>query len=329
MNFLVTVARMGGAFARVNFLGQKLPLLTSWNLTFHCNKRCTYCASPYLKVPELDTQEVIAGIDAFHALGMRWITFSGGEPLLRKDIGQLVNHCKDKGIVTFISTNGTLLPRRIEDIKRVDRVTISLDGAEEVHDRIRGAGAFAEAVEAIKVAQAHGIRVGLTCVLSAHNLDTTDQVLDFAAEQGVYCMFQPATKWLDSGTDPNPIAPETEPYRKTVDVLIRKKKSGAHIANSLAGLRHLRHWPDPAPIRSTAGSVTCTVEPDGKVLASHLTETANLELPREGPVSIEERFRAMPVLRTNENPWCAPILELDLLFTLNPSAILNAAKLQR
>ena len=329
MNFLTTVTRLGGAFVRVQLLGQKLPLLTSWNLTFHCNKRCVYCASPYLKVAELDTEAILAGIDDFHRRGMRWITFSGGEPLLRKDIGKLVNHCKDRGIVTFISTNGTLLPRRIDEVKRVDRITISLDGGEQVHDAVRGAGSWAEATEAIRVAQAHGIRVGLTCVLSSRNLDLVDEVLEFAHSHGAYCMFQPATKWLDSGTDPNPIAPETEAYRAAIDGLIARKRAGAHVANSIAGLRWLRRWPGPAPIRSTAGKVTCTVEPDGKVIASHLTETAVLENPVAEERSLVDRFEAMPVLQTNPHPWCAPILELDLLFALSPSAILNAARLQR
>ncbi len=329
MNLGTTAYHLGLGWVRTQVLGQQLPLLTSWNLTFHCNKRCIYCASPTLNVPELKTAEVLRGIDEFYRMGMRWVTFSGGEPLLRNDIGQLVNHCKDKGITTFISTNGTLLPRRIDEVARVDRITISLDGASDVHDAVRGKGSWDEAVRAIAVCKERGIRVATTCVLSAQNLDTTDDLLAFLEKQGVVCMFQPATKWLDSGTEPNPIAPDTEPYRKVIDTLVTRKRAGAPIANSIAGLKVLRKWPEPTPIRSTAGGITCTVEPDGKVLASHLTETANLEKPREDTRPPWELFREMPVLKSNTQPWCAPILELDLLFALNPSAAMNAFRVQR
>jgi len=329
MNLATTGYHLGLAWLRTNLLGQQVPLLTSWNLTFHCNKRCTYCASPTLSVPELKTADILRGIDEFYRLGMRWITFSGGEPLLRNDIGQLVDHCKDRGITTFISTNGTLLPRRIEAVKRVDRITISLDGASAVHDAVRGEGSWEEAVRAIELCRERNIDVGTTCVLSSSNLDSLDELIGFLREHKIRCMFQPATKWLDSGTAPNPIAPETGPYRAAIDRLAQYKRQGAPIANSLAGLAILRKWPDPTPIRSTAGAITCTVEPDGKVLASHLTETHNLEKPREDQRPPWELFREMPRIKVNEHPWCAPILELDLLFALHPGVMLNAFKVQR
>jgi MoaA/NifB/PqqE/SkfB family radical SAM enzyme len=67
--------------------------------------RCHYCNSPNLNVPELETDQVLRAIDDFYALGTRYITFSGGEPLLRKDLAQIVNYAQDKGIVVFVSTN--------------------------------------------------------------------------------------------------------------------------------------------------------------------------------------------------------------------------------
>lgn len=323
-----TMYHLGLTWLRVNVLRQRVPLLMSWNLTFHCNLRCTYCNSPYLKVPELKTDAILEGIDRFYDLGTRWITFSGGEPLLRKDIGTIVDHCKDKGITVFISTNGTLVPRRMEDIANVDRITISLDGAGETHDRVRGEGAWEQATKAIEVIRERGIPVALTCVLSAHNLDCVDEVLELAERFDAHVMFQPATKWLDSSDKPNPIAPETEPYRRTIDYLLRRKQEGARITNSPAGLRYLRHWPDPAPIRSTSGWVTCSVEPDGKVIASHLTSGAILEEPLADDTPPWERFKTMSVPRKVDQSWCGPILELDLVFGLNPSAILNAVRVQ-
>lgn len=321
--------RLAIGWAQVVLLGRRLPLLTAWNLTFHCNLRCHYCASPSLRVPELKTPEVLEAITQFHRLGMRWVTFSGGEPLLRNDIGAIVDHAKSLGIVVFISTNGSLLPRRIDAIKAVDKLTISLDGPAAVHDGIRGEGSFAEAVRAIELAQAHGIPVGITCVVSSHNVDSIERVLAIAESLGVTCMFQPATKLLDSGTEPNPIAPETEPYRKALRRLLALKRQGAPIANSIAGLKYLLKWPDPQRIWSTAGRLTCTVESDGKVLSSHIAQNELIEAPRTSDAPPWELFRRLDYHGFNDQSWCAPILELDLLFSLRPSAVWNVLTVHR
>ncbi len=323
-----TALRLGVAWARVRLLGQRIPLLMSFNLTFRCNLRCSYCAAPTLKVPQMDTDEVKNAIDQCYAMGTRWITFSGGEPLMRKDIRTLIDHSMDKGIVTFISTNGTLVPKRIDDIRRIDRVTISLDGAGEVHDRVRGEGSFEQAIRAIETCQENGLDVALTCVLSKLNLESLDDVLELAAKYGVTCMFQPATPWLDSSTDPNPIAPPTEGYRAAVQHLMRRKKAGGPITNSMAGLKYLADWPESRRIFTTAGKVTCSIEPDGKMLASHLTQADTLEQEVDRSIPLREVFQKLPVKRTADQSWCGPILELDLLFALNPSAILNAIRIQ-
>lgn len=326
---LTTAAHLGGAWIRSRILRRKIPLFMSWNLTFKCNLRCHYCDSPNLKVPELSTQEILDGIDAFYRLGTRWVTFSGGEPLMRKDIGTLVNHAKDKGMQVFISTNGTLLPRRLNDIRRVDRITISLDGGATVHNKVRGEKAWDQAHAAIELCKAEDIPVACTCVLSSENLHTVDEVLELAEHLRVNVMFQPATVWLDSSTKPNPLAPEAIAYRKAVDQLIARKRAGGRISNSLAGLRILRRYPEPTPIRSSAGWVHCTIEPDGKLVASHVEATAILEAERDNDDPPWKQFAVMPVPTVIDQPWCAPVLELDLVFALSPGAILNALKVQR
>jgi MoaA/NifB/PqqE/SkfB family radical SAM enzyme len=328
-NLAQIVGRLAKGWVQVHALGRRVPLLVAWNLTFHCNLRCHYCACPTLHVPELKTPLILESITEFHKRGMRWVTFSGGEPLLRNDIGQIVDHAKNLGIVVFISTNGTLLPRRIEAIKRADKITISLDGGERIHDEIRGAGSFAQATRAIELSQDHNIPVGLTCVVSAHNLDTIEEVLELADAYGIACMFQPATKWLNSHTDPNPIAPETAPYRAALDRLIALKRQGAPIANSMAGLKYLRSWPDGQRIWSTAGRLTCTVESDGKVISSHITQTEVLPVEREDDNPPWVNYEQLVIPEYNEQSWCAPILELDLLFSLNPSAIGNSVLTHR
>ena len=318
------IGRLANGWFQAQILRRRLPLLTAWNLTFHCNLRCQYCACPELNVPEFKTAQVLEAITQFHQLGMRWVTFSGGEPLLRKDLGAIVDHSKDLGMVVFVSTNGTLLPQRIDALRRVDKFTISFDGPEAIHDQIRGAGTFQKTTRAVSLAQDRGIDVGLTCVVSSHNVQVLDEVLEYAERMGVTCMFQPATKWLNSHADPNPIAPDTEIYRAAMRKLIERKRQGGPISNSMAGLEYLMHWPDPTPIRSTAGRLTCTVESDGKVLSSHITQTKVIEQAREDLDPPWVNFKKLVGQEVITQDWCGPILELDLLFALNPSALWNA-----
>lgn len=326
---LTTAARLGNAWICSRVLKRKIPLFMSWNLTFKCNLRCHYCDSPNLKVPELTTQEILDGIDAFYRLGTRWVTFSGGEPLMRKDIGTLVNHAKDRGMQVFISTNGTLLPRRIDDIRRVDRITISLDGGAAVHNKVRGDNAWDQARAAIELCHTEGIPVACTCVLSSENLHTIDEVLELAERLQVNIMFQPATQWLDSSTRANPLAPDTAAYRQAIDRLNARKRAGGRISNSFAGLRILRRYPEPTPIRSSAGWVHCTIEPDGKLVASHFDAAGILETARDNDEPPWKQFAAMRVPAVADQPWCGPVLELDLVFGLSPSAIWNAMQVQR
>jgi len=267
-------------------------------------------------------------LDGLHRAGTRWITLGGGEPLLREDIGAIIDRAKSLGLGVFISTNGSLVPTRMEEIRGADRVTLSLEGSSEVHDRLRGKGAFEETEAATRLSLERGLSVSLQCTLARYNLDSLEEVLDFASFHGIQAMFQPATENLDSSTDPNPIAPPVQPYRKTMARLIELKKSGAPIANSLAGLRHLARWPTPTKIRCSAGRFTCVVEPDGLVLACHQAQVHRLAEGRGDAGAIAEQLHGLEVPRGCVRCWCAPLVELDLIFSLRPDAILNALRAQ-
>ncbi len=318
--------RIAGALFRVHVLRRQTHLFLSWNITFRCNLRCKYCASCDAPNDELDTAAVLAGLDALWDAGTRWITFGGGEPLLRKDIGTILEHAKRKGFQVFVSTNGILVPKKSDVLAHVDHVNISMDGYREVHDLIRGDGAFDKAVKAIQVCKDLRVPVSLQCVLSKHNLDKVAESIDMAAQHGVYVMFQPASKWLSSSLTPNPLAPETGPYRETIEEIIRLKRQGEPVRNSISGLRHLAHWPENTSIWCVASRLTSIVEADGSVLACHQCQIASfLEREADRGVTVEQ-FKQMKAPVGCRQCWCAPLVELAMIFTLKPEAWLNAVR---
>ena len=114
--------------------------------------------------------------------------FSGGEPLVRKDLVELASHATSKGMRAVISTNGTLITKeKARELKGVglSYVGISLDGMEEVHDRFRGVpGAFRKALEGVANCQAEGLKVGLRFTINKRNVGEYPRHLPPAGRPG-------------------------------------------------------------------------------------------------------------------------------------------------
>ena len=97
---------------------------------------CSYCSSPMQPARELETWEILGLIDGLAKQGMVRIGLTGGEPLLRDDIGQIVDRCAQLGVWTTLETNGYEWVSRADELSRLNRLMVSLDGPEPVHDRL-------------------------------------------------------------------------------------------------------------------------------------------------------------------------------------------------
>jgi radical SAM protein with 4Fe4S-binding SPASM domain len=163
-----------------------------WNITRECNLKCVHCYNDSgvgKKCNEATTEEAKAVIDDLADYGVPSVLFSGGEPLMRHDLFELMQYTADKGLRVVISTNGTLIKdeeaKKIKDIG-VSYVGISLDGIDEINDKFRGVdGAFERAVRGIKACQAAGIRIGLRLTLTKKNAMDVDRLFDFFNENGI------------------------------------------------------------------------------------------------------------------------------------------------
>lgn len=169
-----------------------------WNSTERCNLKCKHC---YASAEEDDTSQQLSTEQAKDMIrdlgdyGVPVLIFSGGEPLLRDDLFELVRFAKEQGIRAVLSTNGTLLNQEnVEKAEQagVDYIGVSIDGVPSVNDRFRGEeGAFESAVEGIENSLDRDLKTGLRYTITEYNKNDLEKVIQMLREVGVdrYCFY--------------------------------------------------------------------------------------------------------------------------------------------
>ena len=175
----------------LQFSADKKPVVV-WNVTRRCNLRCVHCYSQSEDrgySGELSLDEGKSLIDDLAGFGSPVILFSGGEPLIRPDILDLIRYATQQGRRAVLSTNGTLIaPALAEKLKDIglSYVGISLDGLQETHDAFRGfSGTFARVMAAIKNCQDVGLKVGLRFTINKRNFKDIPGIFDLVEEKRI------------------------------------------------------------------------------------------------------------------------------------------------
>lgn len=175
----------------LQFSADKKPVVV-WNVGRRCNLRCAHCyagSADRAYRGELTTAEGGALIDDLARFGVPVILFSGGEPLMRPDILELIARARARGVRAVLSTNGTLItPGLARELKRLDLsyAGISLDGLESTHDRFRGAaGAFRRAMAGLEACREAGIKVGLRFTISRRTREDIPGIFSLLRERRI------------------------------------------------------------------------------------------------------------------------------------------------
>jgi len=163
-----------------------------WNITRACNLKCVHCyndSGAGKPSNEVSTDKAKEVIDDMARFGVPSVLFSGGEPLMRPDLFELIEYAVGKGLRTVISTNGTLISEQTAGkIKErgVSYVGISLDGIGPINDKFRGVdGAFERAVKGIRNCQRAGVRIGLRLTLTQRNVQDLEALFDFFERENI------------------------------------------------------------------------------------------------------------------------------------------------
>ena len=163
-----------------------------WNMTRRCNLKCIHCYSSSRNIRyrnELTTDEGKKLISDLAAFGSPVILFSGGEPLMREDLPELVKYAVDRGIRAVVSTNGTLLTKKTAEILKKTGISyagVSLDGMQKSHDRFRGVeGAFDMTLKGIRTCRDEGIKVGIRFTINRKNFSDIPALFELIEKENI------------------------------------------------------------------------------------------------------------------------------------------------
>lgn len=162
-----------------------------WDCTRRCNLNCLHCGAVKEKYArELSTEQIKGFLDQFAAMKVGMFAVTGGEPLLRRDLAEVLFHALKRGLKTGIATNGFLVDQgAVEWIKaaRVHSVQVSLDGLETTHNRIRGnEQSYNRAVHAIELLNRLKVPlVSVATTVTRNNLPEIDVLRQLLPRLGV------------------------------------------------------------------------------------------------------------------------------------------------
>jgi radical SAM protein with 4Fe4S-binding SPASM domain len=170
-----------------------VPLVLSWNVTRKCNLKCSHCYINAAKEElrdELTTAEGKRLMDQISEVSRPLLILSGGEPLLRPDIYELIRYGTGKGFRMGLGSNGSLLDRAVaEKLKEagVKTVSISLDSSvPEKHDDFRGVkDSWQKAIQAIKALKQNGVLVQVNTTVTQQNYSEIDEIMSLTEKLGV------------------------------------------------------------------------------------------------------------------------------------------------
>jgi MoaA/NifB/PqqE/SkfB family radical SAM enzyme len=227
------------------------PHHAQWLITRKCNYRCRGCnVWGEQDQQELSASEVKKGLDILRDLGIVEIVFSGGDPLMREDIGEILDYAS-RSFVTTVYDNGSIAGKKVESLRNVDFVALSIDSLDPAKmDFIKGVkGSLENALKSVDILQKEGINVAVTPTISQMNLDEIVDITNFFTQKGIpvwYCLYS-----YDLSTDVNQlfrigksmdefVIKDNEAMVRLCDSLIEMKKKNRRILMTTKLIKALR-----------------------------------------------------------------------------------------
>jgi radical SAM protein with 4Fe4S-binding SPASM domain len=198
-----------------------------WNFTNRCNLLCHHCYSKADAngVDTLTFEDIEKTVPSMIKAGVKFVIFSGGEPLIRKDIFDIAQLMKNNGIITYLSTNGMYItPKNAKQIvDTFNYIGVSIDGTKEEHDYFRGQkGSYEKAIEGIKHIQNAGGNAGIRFTLTKETQKSFYKMFDLVEELGANKLYISHLVYSGRGLDNLKIDISKDERRKYVQFIIDK-----------------------------------------------------------------------------------------------------------
>lgn len=179
-----------------------MPILCNYYLTYRCNAYCGFCHfgdhGQFRATSHARTEDVLRNLPALRELGVRFIDFTGGEPLLHPDLGCILRAAQAAKLRTSITSNGLLYPKRAEELRgAVDLLHFSLDSADAAqHDALRGVPCFDAVMESIETARSLGEHPDLIMTVTDETVGQMEGVYAIARRHGLVLLLNPVFEYF-------------------------------------------------------------------------------------------------------------------------------------
>ncbi|HEY2515442.1 MAG TPA: radical SAM protein [Polyangiaceae bacterium] len=240
----------------------RVPTSCNYYVTLRCNQRCTFCNIPHTNSGspsrEPTMEQVTANLRDLKRLGVFGIDVTGGEPLLYRNLIEMLTLAKQMRFMTSVTTNGMLYPKFAERlVGKVDALLFSIDSTDPAeHDRIRAMKSFHLAMEALSVARKLKQPLYISHVVTNESFDKVDEMIRFAKEQRAILYLNPCFSFFgNEGIAPEKAAQLTKYFGKPGVIIDR-----AQLRLITGGGNHVS---DPV---CRAVSSTVVISPENKLL---------------------------------------------------------------
>lgn len=290
------------------------PYYVLWDCSRNCNLHCAHCGAIKEKYnKELNTAQLKNLIDQLAKIKVRFFAATGGEPLLRKDLLEVMKYASEKGIKTGFATNGYFIDEEVaKKIKEanISSIQISLDGIEKTHNEIRGNNqSFQRAINAIKLLQKQKIKlVSVATTLTPMNFNELNKLkeilLDLKVKTWRICIIMP----IGRAEKRKLLLNSDQLHELFKFVSLNKDKIKIQIGENLPFLASYEKKIRKAPFVCPLGFTACSIGVDGYVRGcpempdtedfreGNILEKSFIEIWRNG----FKRYRNRDILKSDE-----------------------------
>lgn len=249
------------------------PLRVFIDITYLCNLRCKHCFtdSKNRKNDELTTQEIFSLLDQMHHVGSFLLSIAGGEPLLRKDLFEIIAYAKKQFIDVSMTTNALRITedmaKKLHDLQ-LRTITVSIDGIEKNHDSIRGSGKFHQAIENIKLLRKHckTAKISIKNTVNSQNLSDYQEIIKLSEDLSLDSVkFNPIRLFGRTENNRHLLITQRQYVRFLRDV--QKIKTSIPVSIPKTPLDNRPYDFIPIGFGCTGGKETCNISPTGKFSA--------------------------------------------------------------
>ncbi len=253
----------------------KRPVLCNYYVTYRCNAACGFCDIWEKPSPYVNIENVRENLRDLKKLGVKVIDFTGGEPLLHKELPIFLKLAKDLNFITTVTTNTLLYPKHAEALAGlIDMLHFSLDApTAEEHNQSRGVNCFDHFLRSIQIAKSLGERPDILFTVNSSNIHHIKQVYEeITVPNQLMLILNPIFSYSDIGS---------ELSEKDLEILEHwGKRKGVYLNKAFLTLRRNggNNINDPSCF---AGSTTVVISPENNLILPcyHLNKA---ELPIDG-----------------------------------------------